>query len=96
MLKENVYTHNIIYRKACAIPDLITDSVIITGGYFTEPLVARYDRMGWVEDLPQLIEGRYNHGCGSYLRVSGTQVSIDSVVYSCECVCTGGLVPYQI
>ena len=37
--------------------------------------------MGWVEDLPQLIEGRYNHGCGSYLRVSGTQVSIDSVVW---------------
>jgi len=60
--------------KACAISDLITDSVIITGGYFTEQGVERYNMMGWVEDLPQLIEGRYDHGCGSYLRVDGTQV----------------------
>ena len=69
----------ILYRQACAIPDMITDSVFITGGYNTQHMVSRYDMMGWVEDLPQLIEGRWDHGCGSYLRVDGTQVSIDSI-----------------
>merc|ERR1719186_1830473 len=59
---------------ACAIPDLVTDSVIITGGEDSVSVVSRYDRMGWVEDLPHLIEGRDHHGCGSYLRVDGTQV----------------------
>ena len=80
----HVYT---LYRDACAIPDLITDSVIITGGLIigaklsnnAKQAVSRYDRMGWVEDLPQLIEGRYDHGCGAYLRDDGTQVSIDSI-----------------
>ena len=71
-----IYT---IYRSVCAIPDLITDSVVLTGGVYTKQVVSRYDRLGWVEDLPQMIEGRYNHGCGSYLRVDGTQVSIDCV-----------------
>ena len=42
-------------------------------------VVSRYDRMGWVKDMPQLIEGRYDHGCGAYLREDGTQVSIDSI-----------------
>ena len=82
--------HNTLYRGACAIPDLVTDSVIITGGEDSVSVVSRYDRMGWVEDLPQLIEGRYDHGCGSYLRVDGTQVSIDSIGYSllmCDLIC---------
>ena len=68
-----------LYRGACAIPDIITDSVFITGGDYTSQMVSRYDLQGWVEDLPQLIEGRYGHGCGSYIRVDGTQVSIDSI-----------------
>ena len=68
-----------LYRYACAIPDIITDSVFITGGTYTLQKVSRYDMMGWVEDLPQLTEGRNSHGCGSYLREDGTQVSIDSI-----------------
>ena len=47
--------------------------------------VSRYNMQGWVEDLPQLIEERYAHGCGSYLRDDGTQVSVDSVGYLCVC-----------
>ena len=68
-----------MYSAACAIPDIITDSVFITGGYYSLQMVSRYDLLGWVEDLPQLIEARQYHGCGSYLRVDGTQVSIDSI-----------------
>merc|ERR1711892_541680 len=60
--------------EACAIPDIITDSVFITGGGYHPQTVSRYDLQGWVEDLPQLIDGRDSHGCGSYLRVDGTQV----------------------
>ena len=38
--------------------------------------VSRYDTAGYVEDLPSLNEGRWNHGCGVYSVSSGDQVSI--------------------
>jgi hypothetical protein len=64
------------------MPDLVTDSVIITGGINTKQVVSRYGMDGFIEDLPQLVVGRYDHGCGSYLRLDGTQVSIGCVVCS--------------
>ena len=36
--------------------------------------VSSYDLLGFVEDLPSLLVGRYGHGCGSYMRGDGTQV----------------------
>ena len=64
--------------------DLTSDSVILTGGEYSDRMVSRYDLQGFVEDLPQLVQGRYGHGCGSYLRGDGTQVSVVYVfmVYS--------------
>jgi len=59
---------------ACGIPDLSTDSLVMTGGKFTRHLVSRYDSLGWVEDLPPLVEGRGDHACGSYVRLDGAQV----------------------
>ena len=57
------------------MPDLTSPTVIITGGSNTMHTVSRYNIMGWVEDLPSLVEGRYLHGCGSYMRdADGTQV----------------------
>ena len=35
-----------------------------------------YSVGGWEEDLPSLKEGRYNHGCGSYLESDGTRVML--------------------
>jgi hypothetical protein len=65
------------------MPDLTSDSVIITGGRDTMSTVARYDVLGWVEDLPSLVVGRYDHCCGSFLRGDGAQVSgLCSVVCS--------------
>jgi len=61
-------------RNACAMPDLTSESVIVTGGYKTRSTVTRYDRQGFVEDLPSLVVGRSKHGCGSYLREDGSQV----------------------
>jgi len=53
---------------ACSIPDLSTDSVIITGGYHYKQIVSRYDTLGFVEDLPSLLDERVSHGCGVYIR----------------------------
>ena len=70
---------------ACAIPDLVaTDTVVITGGWYNRQVVVRYDKLGHARDLPQLIVKRYWHGCGAYLRLDGTQVSVGRV---CVCVC---------
>ena len=46
------------------MPDLISASVILTGGYYSLQGVARYDILGYVEDLPPLLVGRWNYGCG--------------------------------
>lgn len=61
-------------RNACSMPDLTSDSVIVTGGYKNLQTVSRYDINGFVEDLPSLVERRAYHSCGSYLRGDGTQV----------------------
>merc|ERR1711892_1174467 len=65
---------------ACSMADLTSPTLIITGGCSdiicdTKQSVSRYGTLGFVEDLPSLVVGRYMHGCGSYLRDSdGTQV----------------------
>ena len=66
-------------RYACAIPDLESDSVFFTGGVNTKQVVSRYDILGFVNDLPEMIEGRSSHGCASYRRQDGTQVRTDCV-----------------
>ena len=38
--------------------------------------VSRYDTAGFVEDLPALNEGRYDHGCGAYTGDTGEQVIV--------------------
>ena len=50
----------------------------MTGGGYTEAglnMVARYGIDGFMEDLPSLVVGRQEHGCGSYLSEDGNQVS---------------------
>merc|ERR1711963_344866 len=52
-------------NDACSITD--TSSVVITGGGSAHSRVTRYDRNGWVEDLPSLLTTRYEHGCAMYI-----------------------------
>ena len=52
----------VYYSEACAIPD--TETVVITNG---ENKVSRYSVRGWKEDLPDLITGRRNCACTSYI-----------------------------
>ena len=56
----------VYYSSACAIPDTVTDTVVVTGGVFTWTTVVRYGQQGWLEDLPPLITGRSYHACSSF------------------------------
>ena len=62
------------YSGDCAIPDPITDTVVVTGGGYTYHTVVRYGQQGWLEDLPDLISGRNEHACSSFMS-SGRLVS---------------------
>merc|ERR1711973_736869 len=53
-----------IYGNACSIE--LPEMFILTGGRFTNTTVSRYSTSGWMEDLPELNEGRKNHGCGYF------------------------------
>jgi len=46
---------------------VVSSSYILTSGYD----VSRYDSAGWLEALPQMLEFRNWHGCGSYNTDSG-------------------------
>merc|ERR1712098_423880 len=39
---------------------------ILTGGLDTRTTVSRYSTSGWMEDLPELNDGRWYHGCGYF------------------------------
>ena len=73
-LKKKIRAKRHIFRRACAIPD--GDSVVITGGVMSETRkkASRYNRQGWVEDLPDMSIGRFHHGCAGYTK-NGEQVS---------------------
>ena len=53
-------------RYACTIPD--EDSVVITGGYWTRTKVERYNKDGWVKNLPDLAVKRRSHGCAGFMK----------------------------
>ena len=43
------------------------ERVVLTGGYYTMNKVSIYSSSAWIEDLPELLEGRWSHGCGHYV-----------------------------
>ena len=59
------------YRRACAIPDPDTDTVVVTGGRWTRTTSSVYGKEGWLYDLSsELRTGRLHHGCTSYKKYS--------------------------
>ena len=50
-------------------------TVIITGGVNTERKVTQYNEDGQHKELPELISGRYEHGCSSFVDSSSYIVS---------------------
>ena len=65
----------VISRDACSVPDSATNTVVVTGGFWTMTTVSRYGREGYIEDLPSLNTGRKNHGCAGYRQQFGALVS---------------------
>lgn len=51
-------------RASCLIDE--GSNFLLTGGYDTRQTVSRYDASGWIEDLENLNDGRYDHGCAQY------------------------------
>ena len=49
--------------------------VVITGGVVTRKTVSRYNKDGWVEDMPSLNQGRTVHGCTTFVSL-GEQVGL--------------------
>jgi len=50
---------------ACAIN--LDSSVILTGGYVSLTTVTEYNEFGWLRDLPDLNQGRVDHGCSHWV-----------------------------
>jgi len=50
--------------EACSIE--LPEMFILTGGRWTMTKAGQYTASGWMEDLPELNEGRRQHGCGFY------------------------------
>ena len=48
---------------------------ILTGGQYKNT-VSRYNMSGWLGDLPDLNEGRSNHGCGFFYNEDMNRVGI--------------------
>ena len=69
----------IFFRSSCAILD--DENILITGGYHnkTRKKVTKYNHNGVVEDLPDLIQGRWLHGCSFYMR-NKTKVFIRAIL----------------
>ena len=47
---------------------------MVTGGQFSKGNVVRYNEDGFVEDLPQLISGRWSHACSLFTNSRGEKV----------------------
>ena len=73
----NIGWYSSHYRFACSIPDQDTDTVVVTGGYYTTTTVSRYGKDGWIEDFSSgLNRGRGDHGCTSFVSKDNERVSI--------------------
>merc|ERR1711970_1493771 len=75
---ELSFALNYSVSYSCGIPDMSSNSIIITGGDNALDQVTRYDEEGFVEDLPSLLVGRTDHGCGSFIRSDGNMVLLIS------------------
>ena len=40
---------------------------MVTGGHYSKGNVVRYNEDGFVEDLPEMISGRFSHACSWYI-----------------------------
>ena len=69
--------------------------MILTGGQYSLNKVSEYSESGFTRDLPQLQQGREDHGCSYFENEERTKVDIDSnscgVIVFQTFLVTGGL-----
>ena len=69
--------------------------MILTGGRYSLDRVSEYSESGFTRYLPQLQQGRIDHGCSYFENEEGTKVDIDSnscgVIIFQTFLVTGGL-----
>jgi len=65
-VKREVFNLERLIDRGCGIID--GDTIIITGGARGSNIVDRYNKEGFVENLPSMIESRTAHGCGYFNR----------------------------
>lgn len=63
-------------RSACAIN--LGATVLITGGDYSLNIVSEYSEEGYLRDLPQLLQGRSDHGCSYYVNDKSTKTYLVS------------------
>jgi len=70
------YQKHIYFSSACAIN--LGSSVILTGGLNYFNTVSEYGEAGFIRYLPDLNQGRFNHGCSYYEDEEGRKTYIVS------------------
>ena len=53
-------------------------SALLTGGLYSANEVSEYNQNGYQRKLPQLLQGRFYHGCSYFDNEDGTKVDYDS------------------
>ena len=71
----------IVLRSACSVQEDENDAILVIGGNFTEKTVSRYNRNGWVEDLPSINDGRRSHSCSNFVRNSERVWNMQYMLY---------------
>ena len=73
------------YRRACAISDPDTDTLVVTGGFgynikrggYARTTVSRYGKKGYIETFSSgLKTGRLGHGCTSFVSQKNERVKL--------------------
>jgi len=91
---SSIRSFDLMHRtlQACVIE--LPEMFIVTGGYYSTTKVSKYSTSGWIEDLPELNEGRYDQGCGFFYNDDMERVFLVaggySVISSTETLVEGG------
>ena len=64
-------------RMACSIQ--FPDQVVVTGGIYSTNRVVVYGAENFISYLPELLVGRYDHGCTSFYNEDDELVSLSWV-----------------
>merc|ERR1711902_458916 len=77
----STYSFELKYDIDLACPINLGSTVVITGDRHDQTRVTEYSEAGFSRDLPQLQQGRYQHGCNYFNNQDGTRTLLVSGGY---------------